>query len=32
MPITAAVCRLLGGAAVHGVIEDLLARPLKEEA
>jgi glycerol-3-phosphate dehydrogenase (NAD(P)+) len=32
MPITAAVCRLLGGAAVRSVIDDLLARPLKEEA
>ena len=32
MPITAAVCRLLAGDAVRGVIDDLLARPLKEEA
>ncbi|VXC75570.1 NAD(P)H-dependent glycerol-3-phosphate dehydrogenase [Sphingomonas sp. 8AM] len=31
MPITAAVCRLLAGEAVRGVIDDLLARPLKEE-
>lgn len=31
MPITAAVCRLLDGAAVEAVIGDLLARPLKGE-
>ncbi|KQN92510.1 glycerol-3-phosphate dehydrogenase [Sphingomonas sp. Leaf231] len=31
MPITAAVCRLLDGGAVREVIDDLLARPLKEE-
>lgn len=31
MPITAAVCRLLSGEAVRGVIDDLLSRPLKEE-
>ena len=31
MPITAAVCALLDGAAVDGVIGALLARPLKEE-
>ena len=32
MPITDAVCRLLDGAAVATVIDDLLARPLREEA
>lgn len=31
MPITGAVCRLLEGEAVGAVIDDLLARPLKEE-
>ena len=31
MPITAAVCRLLAGAEVRGVIDDLLARPLRGE-
>lgn len=31
MPVCAAVCRLLEGAAVHGVIGDLLARPLRAE-
>ncbi|WP_375248528.1 NAD(P)H-dependent glycerol-3-phosphate dehydrogenase [Sphingomonas sp.] len=31
MPITAAVCRLLDGAAVREVIGALLARPLREE-
>jgi len=31
MPITDAVCRLLEGVAVRDVIDDLLARPLREE-
>ena len=31
MPVTEAVCALLGGAAVGSVIEALLARPLREE-
>ncbi|TPG41211.1 NAD(P)-dependent glycerol-3-phosphate dehydrogenase [Sphingomonas koreensis] len=31
MPVTEAVCSLLGGASVTGVIEALLARPLREE-
>ena len=31
MPITAAVCRLLDGAPVGDVIDDLLARPLRDE-
>lgn len=32
MPVTEAVCRLLGGADVRAVIDDLLARPLRDEA
>ena len=32
MPVTAAVCRLLQGAAARDVIGDLLARPLRAEA
>ncbi|WP_119035910.1 NAD(P)H-dependent glycerol-3-phosphate dehydrogenase [Hephaestia caeni] len=32
MPVAEAVCALLGGAAVRGVIDDLLARPLRDEA
>ncbi|ONF96130.1 NAD(P)H-dependent glycerol-3-phosphate dehydrogenase [Sphingomonas jeddahensis] len=32
MPITAAVCRLLGGVPAGEVIEGLLARPLRDEA
>jgi glycerol-3-phosphate dehydrogenase (NAD(P)+) len=31
MPVTQAVCRLLDGADVRAVIEDLLARPLRDE-
>jgi glycerol-3-phosphate dehydrogenase (NAD(P)+) len=31
MPVTLAVCRLLDGADVRAVIEDLLARPLRDE-
>ncbi|SEJ77181.1 glycerol-3-phosphate dehydrogenase (NAD(P)+) [Sphingomonas sp. OV641] len=31
MPITTAVCRLLQGVSARAVIEDLLARPLREE-
>ena len=31
MPVTHAVCALLGGAAVGAVVEALLARPLREE-
>jgi glycerol-3-phosphate dehydrogenase (NAD(P)+) len=32
MPVTAAVCRLLDGAAVEEVIGALLARPLRDES
>lgn len=32
MPVTEAVCRLLAGDPVAAVIEDLLARPLRDEA
>jgi glycerol-3-phosphate dehydrogenase (NAD(P)+) len=31
MPVTAAVCRLLSGVGAGAVIEELLARPLREE-
>ncbi len=31
MPVTEAVCRLLDGADIRAVVEDLLARPLRDE-